>query len=168
MEILNRMFKVNDYVDHKHCGVCLIKDIAVLSGDASGTQYYVLEPLFGEDKGTILRVPVTNSSSLSNVMSKKDALKLVQSWPALGDFYEMDSKKRKLAYESAISGGDLSMLAPLLEGIKQRKLREGHLNSMDQQFLNRAEPILFGELSVALGIHYEDVDVFIRDHAKSA
>jgi RNA polymerase-interacting CarD/CdnL/TRCF family regulator len=119
------MFKVNDYVDHKHCGVCLIKDIAVMSGDASGTQYYVLEPLFGEDKGTILRVPVSNSASLTAILSKQQALKLVQSWPALGDFYEMDSKKRKLAYESAISGGDLSALAPLLEGIKQRKLTRG-------------------------------------------
>src|SRR5574344_1229603 len=162
------MFKVNDYVDHKHCGVCLIKDIAVLSGDASGTQYYVLEPLFGEDKGTILRVPVTNSTSLTAILSKPDAVKLVRGWKNLGDFYEADSKKRKQAYEAALSGGSLSELAPLLEGIKERKLREGHLNSMDQQFLNRAEPILFGELSVALGIHYEDVDVFIRDHAKSA
>ena len=72
------------------------------------------------------------------------------------------------SYESAISGGDLSALVPLLEGIKQRKLREGHLNSMDQQFLNRAEPILFGELSIALGIHYEDVDDFIRKNARDA
>jgi len=168
MEKQAKMFKVNDYVDHKHCGVCLIKDIAVMSGDVSGTQYYVLEPLFGEDKGTILRVPVGNSTSLTAILSKQQALRLVQSWPALGDFYEMDSKKRKLAYESAISGGDLSALVPLLEGIKQRKLREGHLNSMDQQFLNRAEPILFGELSIALGIHYEDVDDFIRKNARDA
>jgi len=161
------MYKLSDYVSHKHCGVCVVKAISVISGDSSGTEYYVLEPLYGEDRGTILRVPVTNSISLTPVMSKKDALSLIKKWPAGGDFYEADSKKRKLSYETAISGGDLKILAPLLEGIKQRKLRDGRLNSMDQQFLTRAEPLLFGELAVALGIKYDEVDGFIRSTVRA-
>lgn len=155
-------YKIHGFVDHKHCGVCRIEDIAVLSGDTSGLQYYVLQPLFGEDKGTILRVPVSNTSSLSPVLSKDEAIDLVKSWGGSGSSYETDSKKRKLSYEAAISTGNLSLMAPLLEGVKQKKLLEGHLNSMDQQFYNRAEPFLFGQLSIALGIPYEEVDGFIR------
>jgi len=161
------MFKLSDYVNHKHCGVCVVKGISILSGDSSGTEYYVLEPLYGEDRGTILRVPVTNSVSLTPIMTKKEAISLIKSWPIEGDFYEADSKKRKLSYEAAISGGDLKVLAPLLEGIKQRKLRDGRLNSMDQQFMTRAEPLLFGELAVALGIRYDEVDGFIRTSVRS-
>jgi RNA polymerase-interacting CarD/CdnL/TRCF family regulator len=73
MEKQAKMFKVNDYVDHKHCGVCRIKDIAILSGDTSGMQYYVLEPaLFGEDKGTILAgAQSANSTSLTAILSKQ-------------------------------------------------------------------------------------------------
>lgn len=156
------MFKINDYVDHRRSGVCRIQDIAALSGDDSGAQYFVLQPLFGEDKNTILRVPVTNTSSLSPVMEKSQALELIKKWDSIGEYYEMDSKKRKLNYETAISSGDLSLIAPLIEGVKQRKLRDGKLNSMDQQFLLRAEPLLFGELAIALGIPYEEVDGFIR------
>lgn len=161
------MYQIEEFVDHKHCGVCRVKDIAALSGDVSGLRYYVLEPLYGEDRGTILRVPVTNTNSLSPVLTKEDAISIIKSWPKYDDsFYEMDSKKRKLNYESAISNGDIKAIAPLLEGVKRRKLSEGHLTSMDQQFLNRAEPLLFGELAIALGIPYEEVDTFIRENVK--
>ena len=49
-----------------------------------------------------------------------------------------------------------------MEGIHEKREKEGRLNSMDTQFLNKAEPIVYGMLSVALHIKYEDVDSFIK------
>lgn len=158
------MFKINEFVFHLHCGVCKVKDIASLSGDNSGNKYYVLSPLFGDDKGNIVRVPVSNASSLRKPLTQAEAEELVKHWPNIHtDLYVVDSKLRKQLYEQTLSRGIISELAPLLEGAYQRKARDGHLNSMDAQFVNRAMPIVYGELSLALSIPYEDVPEYIKE-----
>ena len=162
---LEMMFQVNDYVFHKHCGVCLVQAIAPLPGDNSGAMYYVLSPLFGDDKGNIVRVPVDYSGSLNTPITKDEASFIVDNWPTEGEeLYIVDSKKRKLSYEAALSSGVLNDLIPLLEGALRRKERDGHLNSMDSQFVNRAAPLVFGSISMALGINYKDVGKYIQDH----
>ena len=161
------MHKIGDYVYHTHCGVCQIKDIAVLSGDHSGNQYYVLTPLYGDDKNNIVRVPVSNPVSLRRPLDREGAIALIQSWPSAdNDFYILDSKKRKAAYEAAFQSGLIEDLAMLLEGALQRKRRDVHLNSMDSQFVNRASPIVYGELSFALGIPYEEVVPYLESLKK--
>ncbi len=159
-------FQVNEYVFHRHCGVCLIQAITPLPGDNSGSLYYVLSPLFGDDKGNIVRVPVNFSSSLQKPITRDEAMAMVDNWPAPDkDWYITDSKKRKLTYEEALKNGTLADLAPLLEGAIQRKKKDGHLNSMDSQFVGRAQPLIYGALSLALDINYSDVPKFILDHA---
>lgn len=150
--------KIGDYVYHTFCGVCQIKDIAKLDGDPSGHEYYVLSPLYGDDQRNIVRVPVSNSSSLRRPLDREGAIALIKSWPSPDqDLYILDSKQRKLAYEKALNSGMIEDLATLLEGALQRKRRDTHLNSMDGQFVNRASPIVYGELSFALGIPYDEV-----------
>ncbi len=160
------MLKINDYVHHKHSGVCIVQDIAPLIPD-SPLLYYQMKPLYGEDKGTVLRIPVTNVSSLSPLLTKKEANEIIAAWPRGKDLYEVDSKKRKAEYEQAIVTGNYRSYPKLLEGIRQKKAKEGHLNSMDQQFYVRALPLLYGELAQALGLNYEDVDDYILSKASS-
>lgn len=154
------MLKVNDYIHHKHSGVCLIQGIAPLLPN-NPLLYYEMKPLYGEDKGTVLRIPVTNETSLSPLLTKKEALEIIAKWPRGNNLYEVDSKKRKAEYEAAIGSGDYRTYPKLLEGIRQKKAKEGHLNSMDQQFYVRAFPLLYGELAQALGMPYEEVDAYI-------
>ena len=157
------MHAIGDYVYHTHCGVCQIKDIAALTGDPSGNLYYVLTPLYGDDRNNIIRVPVDNPASLRRPLTKEQAVDLIKSWPSFaGDFYILDSKKRKAAYEAAFNSGMVEDLVMLLEGALQRKRRDTHLNSMDSQFVNRASPIVYGELSFALGIPYEEVVPYLQ------
>lgn len=155
-------FHIGDYVFHIHCGICKVDSISPLSGDDSSNLYYVLSPLFGEDKGNIVRVPLSNPTSLRLPIKKEDAESIVSSWPRDDiNHYIVDSKKRKLSYEEALSLGDIAIMAPLLVGAKQRKQRDGHLNSMDGQFVHRVEPIIYGELSLALGIPFEQIPSYI-------
>ncbi|MDO5330764.1 MAG: CarD family transcriptional regulator [Bacillota bacterium] len=155
-------FKIQELVHHRHSGVCRVTDISTLSSMPNGPEYYVLQPLFGEDKGTIVRVPTTNTVSLAPILSKEVAFDLVENWPKGDNLYEADAKKRKQNYESAIASGEYLTFPRLLEGIRQKKAKEGKLNSMDQQFLSRAQPILYGEIASALGVQYEDVDGIIH------
>ena len=158
------MLKVNDYIHHKHSGVCIVQAIGPLLPN-SPLLYYQMKPLYGEDKGTTLRIPVTNETSLSPLLTKKEADEIIANWPTGENLYETDSKKRKADYERALTSGEYRIYPPLLEGIRQKKAKEGHLNSMDQQFYIRALPLLYGELAQALGLEYEDVDAYILKRA---
>ncbi|MDY6430109.1 MAG: CarD family transcriptional regulator [Bacilli bacterium] len=158
------MFKLKDYVFHTHCGVCLVTDIAPLPGDNSGNLYYVLRPLYGDDKGNIVRVLVKNSSSLREPYTKKDILKMIESWPSIKqDLYIVDSKRRKTCYESVLSTGNVNEMGPLIYGAKQRKAKDGHLNAMDAMFVSRAEPILYGSVALALKLKFEDVPAYLEE-----
>ena len=159
-------FEIGQHVFHSHCGVCLVKDIAPLSGGDASFLYYVLLPLYGDDKDNIVRVPVSHCASLFEPLSKEDAERIVASWPAIRkDLYIKDSKARKNAYDASLREGKIETLAPLLEGAFQRKARDGHLNSMDAMFVSRAVPLIYGELAYSLGIPYEEVPGYIRDSA---
>ena len=160
------MYDIDTYVFHTHCGVCKVKAIEPLSGDDSGNLYYVLEPFHGDDKNNIVRVPVDNPASLRKPLTKDLALELIRHWPDVKqNLYVTDSKARKVAYENALRSGLVEDLATLMEGAMQRKARDGHLNSMDAQFLARAQPIVYGELGFALDVPAEEVPGYIRTHA---
>ena len=160
------MYDIDSYVFHTHCGVCKITAIEPLPGDTSGTIYYVLTPFYGDDRNNIVRVPVENPASLRRPLDKDLAMKLIHEWPNVKEnLYIVDSKARKIAYETALRSGLVEDLAHLMEGALQRKARDGHLNSMDAQFVNRAMPIVYGELGFALGIPVSEVPAYIREHA---
>ena len=157
-------YQVGQHVFHSHCGVCLISDIAPLS-PAEETLYYVLRPLYGEDKGNIVRVPVLNCGSLRKPDTKERVGEIIASWPDIReDLYIKDSKVRKAAYDRSLKSGLIEDLAPLLEGAYQRKRRDGHLNSMDALFVSRAAPVVYGELAFVLDIPFDMVPQYIMDH----
>ena len=160
------MYDIDTYVFHTHCGVCKVRAIEPLSGDDSGILYYVLTPLYGDDARNIVRVPVENPASLRRPITKEGAEELIRNWPNVKEnLYVTDSKARKQAYDTALRSGWIEDLASLMEGALQRKARDGHLNSMDAQFVSRAMPIVYGELGFALGIPNEEVPAYIREHA---
>ena len=160
------MYEIDSYVFHTHCGVCKVTSIEPLSGDDSGALYYVLSPFYGDDKNNIVRVPVDNPASLRRPLDKALANHLIREWPNTREnLYITDSKARKNAYDTALRSGMVEDLATLMEGALQRKARDGHLNSMDAQFVNRAMPIIYGELGFALEIPVEEVPQYIKDHA---
>ncbi len=161
------MYDIGTYVFHTYCGVCKVMAIEPLSEDEPNTLYYVLTPYHGDDRHNIVRVPVDNAASLRRPLDKETALELLKNWPDITtSLYIVDSKARKLAYEEALRSGYVEKLATLLEGALQRKARDGHLNSMDAQFVNRASPVVYGELGFALNIPVEEVPAFIRANAR--
>ena len=156
------IFKKDSYVFHKRVGICRVDDIAPFPGDDSGNLYYVLAPLYGDVKGNILHVPLGNAISLSLPLTKEEAGVIVRDWPNPDEnHYVVDSKKRKTLYEESLGSGSIVTLAPLLEGAMQRKKRDGHLNSMDGQFVSHAEPLIYGSIAHALNIDYANVREYI-------
>ena len=92
----------------------------------------------------------------------KEAGAIVRDWPNPDEnHYVVDSKKRKTLYEESLGSGSIVTLAPLLEGAMQRKKRDGHLNSMDGQFVSHAEPLIYGSIAHALNMDYANVREYI-------
>lgn len=157
-------FEINSYVNHRRCGICRVLEISPIPSDPNGTKYYVLQPLYGDDKNNLVRVPFDNPLSLREAMKKEEALSLIKTWPKDEGYYESDAKKRKLLYESILSKGDIPSMPAILKGILVKREKDEKLNSMDQNFLNKARPIIYGEIANALGITYEEVEPFIEDY----
>ncbi|MBQ2494241.1 MAG: hypothetical protein II520_03285 [Bacilli bacterium] len=158
-------FKAGQHVFHSRCGVCLLKAIEPLPSDPTGPTYYVLSPLYGDDKGNIVRVPTATATTLSETLTEKQAKEIIKNWPDVRqDLYIKDSKLRKTTYENTLKTGNVVALAPLLEGAFQRKARDGHLNSLDAQFVAKAVPLVYGALAQSLGIEYGDVPEYIVEH----
>lgn len=156
------MYPKNSYVFHTYCGVCQVIDVAPLPSDPGGNLYYVLKPLYGDDSNNTVRVPFDNPASLRRPLDKDLAEHLIANWPDhTTNLYVTDSKARKQAYEAALRSGMVEDLALLLEGALQRKAKDGHLNSMDAQFVTRAAPIIFGELGFALGMSPDEAKAYV-------
>ena len=65
-------FKVGDLVFHLRCGLCEIKDISPLKGNEGGPTYYILSPLYGDERGTLVFVPTAKPIFLRELMSKEE------------------------------------------------------------------------------------------------
>jgi RNA polymerase-interacting CarD/CdnL/TRCF family regulator len=110
-------------------------------------------------------VPTATATTLSETLTEKQAKEIIKNWPDVRqDLYIKDSKLRKTTYENTLKTGDVVALAPLLEGAFQRKARDGHLNSLDAQFVAKAVPLVYGALAQSLGIEYGDVPEYIVEH----
>ncbi|MCQ2742187.1 MAG: hypothetical protein MJ239_02680 [Bacilli bacterium] len=157
---------IGDFVTHRSSGVCEVTDIASVQGMDPSLLFYYLDPIYGEDKGNVVLVRVSAEGALKKAMGKKEVKELLDNWPKGDDLYILDSKKRKSSYDTALMQGDIKLLTFLVIGAKQRKAREGVLNSMDSMFLSRAEPLVYGQIAHAYGLDYADVYEFIEKHTK--
>lgn len=156
------MFKVKQYVNHRYSGVCLVKDISPLLNKPEGPDYYVLEPLYGEDYGSVVRVPVTNQTCIFPILSRKEVIGILKSFKKLKEGYIEDTKLRKSTYEAYIASGQIEKIAQLLHFAVKKRDEEGKCNSLDKQFINKATPIVYGNFSVSLGMPYEKVERYIK------
>lgn len=162
------MFSENDLIVYGSTGVCRVKSVGPLSGISAAKEdriYYTLEPLY--DQGTIY-IPVDSSVFMRPVISKEEALDLMRKIPDIWEdaVAEMNQKALTQRYESAISSHSCEELFRLICVIYKRSQKSQSLgkrpSQTDERYLKRAKLLLYGELSVALSIPYEDVGNYIQ------
>lgn len=163
------MYQVGDYIIYGVTGTCEVKEIRnmKLPHSKEEKKYYVLEPL--HDNSTIF-VPVDNIKVFMRpVISKQTACKLIDSIPDIRPIVFHSSKMRELTeyYENVISTYDCHELIKLTMSAYEKKKRalnnSGKFGAIDQKYMNKAETLLFGELSCALKIPQDKVPEYIED-----
>ena len=119
-------------------------------------------------------MPVDTHVSIRPVLTRQEADALILQLPGLPEC-PVDTKNPQLrshAYQESFRANDSAELARLLKTIHHKDSdarRAGRQpGKVDTRYRKRAEELLYGELSVALGIPQDSVPQYIHQKLKAA
>ena len=165
------MFQTGDYIIYGTRGVCRVKNIGTL--DFSGTKgrlYYTLSPCYME--GSTVYTPVDATGIVMRpVMTREEALALIDEIPQIEELWIKDEKSREYAYKEAIRGCDNRELVRIIKTIYNRgrsRMEAGKkVTVADNKYFKIAEENLYGELAVSLDLTKEEAKQFVMDRVKA-
>ena len=158
------MYKVGDKIVYGENGACNVEAVGELpfNGAQAGRKYYTLRPLAGS--GTCF-VPVDTTLFIRPVISRSEALDLIDSIPSIepaicydNRFNHVDAFYREL-FKLHTNEALVSIIKGLRLRMMERKTKSGRIEATAK----RAQDMLEGELSIALGIDIKEVGQFIAD-----
>ncbi len=132
--------------------------------------YFILTPFFdyGLNPGFQSFIPVSRSESLlKKILSKEEALSLIDSLTDIKPFPEASPRERKLQYTKIVASGNrndiLRVIKSLLEYREQRKKANKPFSDFDKRLLDSLRAMFENEMSLALGISPSEVENFIQE-----
>lgn len=167
------MFQPGDLIVYGSSGVCRVEKVGVLEGRAVDPQrqYYTLQPVFESE---VIYTPVDSPVFMRPVMTREQAERLVREIPSIGEIVctERNPANLRGRYEASLQSHQCRELVSLIKGIRH-KCRETEkkgrkMGQVDQRYRKKAEGLLHGELSIALGIPLEQVEEYIRENMEAA
>lgn len=167
------MFQKGEYIVYGSSGVCQVEEIGPMnmSGIAKGKLYYTLLPVYSS--GSRIYTPVDNEKIvMRQILSKEEAMKLIDDIPQIEPLWVNDEKKREELYSQKMKTCSFVEWIKIIKTLYlRRKSRiEGgkKLASVDERYLKLAEDNLYGELAIALEMKKEEVEPFITSHIHDA
>jgi CarD family transcriptional regulator len=165
------MFEVGDYIIYDNTGVCQVESIGHLdmSGASGKRLYYTLKPQHGKS-GTIY-TPVDNEKvTMRPVMTKDEAIVLIDEIHNIGTLDLSDEKKREVEYKEAFAKYDCRELVKVIKTIfslKEDRIAEGKkVTALDEKYYDLAEEKLYGELAISLEKDFDSVKEYVIEHVK--
>ena len=161
------MFEKGHVFVYGETGVCRVEDIKICDYGAGKKEYYILQPVF--DLRSSLSVPVDSpafSSKARELLSEKEVLEIIDSFPDSDSEWIRDEKERLEAFKKLLDSGTCKNTAILVRSLylhKKDLLSKGKkLRSSEEALMQRAEKLLFGEFAWVLGIKPSEVSDFIK------
>lgn len=160
------MYQIGDLIVYGNTGVCRVEAVETprhRPGEEE-RQYYLLRPLYQD--GTI-RIPVDTKVFMRPVISREEAEKLIDTIPGMNAevYHERNFTQLAAHYQEALGSHECSDLIELVMSIYAKKQdaesKKRKFGQVDARFMKRAESLLYGEFSVALGIPFDDVQGYI-------
>lgn len=160
------MYQIGDLIVYGSTGVCRVEAVETprhRPGEEE-RQYYLLRPLYQD--GTI-RIPVDTKVFMRPVISREEAEKLIDAIPGMNAevYHERNFTQLAAHYQEALGSHECSDLIELVMSIYAKKQdaesKKRKFGQVDARFMKRAESLLYGEFSVALGILFDDVQGYI-------
>lgn len=155
------MFNKGDIVLYGSNGICEIGDITTVDipGIPKDKLFYILYQKNGTAK---IYVAVDGDiSKMRKLISKDEALRLIDRIPDIKPLKIKDKKKPEAEYKEALQKYDCTELFGLIKCLyfrKQERLKEGKKpTAVDEKYMKLAEEVLYQELGVVLDIPKDQV-----------
>ena len=160
------MFEVGDYIVYGNQGVCRVEGIGPMhmGGIKTDRLYYTLLPVY--ISGSTVYTPVDNTKViLRQIISKEEAMQLLEEIPQLEQIDVTDEKGREQIYKDALASCDCKELVRIIKTLylrRQSRLEDGKkVTALDERYFRMAEDALYGELAIALGLARNGVEEYI-------
>ena len=149
------MYKINDVVVYKR-DVCRV--VGREKSGFTGEKCYILVPYHNTDGSTRMQVPVSNKAGhLRDLITKEQLLELLTNKPA----------NMKSQYANLLKTNEITDLIRIIKTSYERnRIRmEQHKKaaSVDDEYLQKAEGYLYNELSVVLGMSFEEAKEYFTE-----
>ncbi len=158
------MFDIGEKIIYGENGVCTVEKIAPLEmGGASKEKlYYYLTPLVGS--GTYF-TPVDTNAFMRPIISREEAEALIDAMPGIPPAICNDNRFNHVDafYRDLFKLHSNEALVSVIKGLNCRMAEKKTRSTRAEATMKRAKDILHGELSVALGIEFGQVEGYIRD-----
>ena len=160
------MYQVGDWIFYGNTGACQVTDVSErkLPGMEKEMLYYTLRPL--EDSCSI-STPANGKIFTRPLITREEAEALIDAIPEIDAQAYHNPVLRQLSehYEKSLNTHDCLSLIKMTMSIHAKKeaavSQKKKLGAVDEKFMKRAEDLLFGELSVVLGIRKAEVADYI-------
>lgn len=162
------MFEKGAYIVYGTTGVCEVTDIKKMDmrGIPKDKLFYVLTPY--NQKGSTVFTPVDSTKTvMREVLSKEQALELIDSMPEIEELYFANEKVREEKYKECVRSCDCEQYIRVIKTLylrREEKLAQGKkFAATDERYLKVAEENLYSELSIALGMSKKEVQNYIEE-----
>lgn len=163
------MYSVGEKIIYGENGVCTIEAIAPLgiAGASSDKIYYHLRPLIGSG---LYFSPIDSNAFMRPLISRKEAEALIDSIPSIEPAVCTDSRFNHVDafYKELFKLHTPESLVSIIKGLKLRALEKKTKSSKAESSMKRAKEMLYGEISIVLGIAYSEVEKYIFDRSGEA
>lgn len=154
------MFKIGSNVIYKR-EVCKIKDIR--KNSFTNLDCYVLESL--SDPTLIINVPVDNKNGfISNLLTKKEVEELIDNISSI-EVIDVDNKNVEIEYRNLLHSKSHTDLIKIIKTAylrnQKRKENKRNIGQKDDEYFEKAEKYLYNELSIVLGLSYDDTKNYV-------
>ncbi len=162
-------FKRGDYVVFRR-DVC--KVIRIAKSDMTGENCYILVPYKQQDGSVKIQVPVSNRGGhLRSLISKEDIYALIANTPNIQTL-ENKPANMKSQYAALLKSDSLEDLICIIKTgyarNEERLANHKKLASVDEEYMKKAERYLYDEISVALGLSFDESKVFFETEVQKA
>ncbi len=150
-------YNIDEYVVFRQ-DVCKIKEIK----NINNIDYYVLTPI--TDESLIINIPKDNEN-IRQVISKEEALKIVDSIPSIEPIISNDKNIENLYKELIRNGSQLDLIRIIKTTYmrnKHRKENNKRLGDRDSTYFIKAEKYLYNELMISLDMTYDELKTYIK------